>query len=632
MNAPTTTRDRMHLRRWELGAAAVLALLCLVLAWDWNWLKGPIERRVEAVTGRSFEIQGGIEGRLGSRLQLRLHEVRLGNTAWGQREHMGLARVLEVELGPADLLRRRVHHVGIERLRLSLERNADGEANWEFPFAGRGGWDVGDLTLVDGRMELDEPRLETQLRLSLRSGEPREGLARTPLRIEGEGRFRGEPVAVSGGVESPLELRDREQPYRLALRIASRQTEGRLRGTLHNWFDLSAFDLRLALEGPDLAALYPLLRLSLPATRPYRLEGQLVREGDRWRYLGIEGDVGESDLQGDVHIDASGDRTAFTAELASAHLAFVDLAGFLGMAPGEGEALRQQGRLFPDTPFDHARLLAMDADVQLRAERLTGAPFPAESLDAHLRLVDGRVEVAPLRMRMGGGEANGRLDLDAAAGGAGMAVALRLSLDRLSLPLTLGEDHGDGTQGRLAGQIALDGRGRSIADLAAASEGRLELAMGPGRIGPTQMAAWNLDGALPRRALGADREEGLAIGCAVIVMDVANGQASSRIAAAETPRVYVIADGGLDLGRERLDMTVNTRPRSAGLLALRAPVRVHGPWLSPEVDLDPGPLLLRGLAAAALYSVTPPAVLLALVETGDAQEVPCLQELRDAAG
>lgn len=163
----------------------------LALAWDWNWLRGPVERRVEAATGRSFEIQGDIEGRLGTRLRLRLNEVRLGNTPWGSRENMGRAQALEVELGPVDLLRRRVHHVAIERLRLSLERNQAGEANWEFPFDGRGGWDVGDLTISDGRMELDEPELETELRLSLESGEPREGLARTPLRVEGEGRFRG---------------------------------------------------------------------------------------------------------------------------------------------------------------------------------------------------------------------------------------------------------------------------------------------------------------------------------------------------------------------------------------------------------------------------------------------------------
>lgn len=633
MDAPSTKRKSGRLRRLELvAAAALVAVLVLALAWDWNWLRGPVERRVEAATGRSFEIQGDIEGRLGTRLRLRLNEVRLGNTPWGSRENMGRAQALEVELGPVDLLRRRVHHVAIERLRLSLERNQAGEANWEFPFDGRGGWDVGDLTISDGRMELDEPELETELRLSLESGEPREGLARTPLRVEGEGRFRGEPVAVSGGIESPLELRDREQPFRLALRITSRDTEGRLRGTLHSWIDLSAFDLQLALEGPDLAALYPLLRLSLPPSRAYRLEGRLVREDEHWRYQDIQGEVGESDLRGDVDIDVSGARPLFQAMLDADHLAFVDLAGFLGVEPGEGEALRQErGRLMPDAPVERERLLAMDAEVRLRAESLTGAPFPADSLDAHLSLREGRVEVEPLRMRVGEGEAEGWLVLDASAADTAPTVELKLELQRLSLAETLGRNLDDGTRGRLAGRVELAGRGDSIAGMAAAAAGRLELAMGAGHIGPRQMAAWNLDGGLPRRALGADRETGLPIECAVVVLEVKDGQADSRIAAVETPEVHVIAEGGLDLGRETMDFTVNTRPRSGGLLTLRAPVRLHGPWLQPEVDLDAGPLLLRGLAAVALYAVTPPATLLALVETGDDEDVPCLQELRDAA-
>jgi len=39
----------------------LLALVVLVLLWDWNWFKGPIERRVEAKTGRSFDIGGDLD-------------------------------------------------------------------------------------------------------------------------------------------------------------------------------------------------------------------------------------------------------------------------------------------------------------------------------------------------------------------------------------------------------------------------------------------------------------------------------------------------------------------------------------------------------------------------------------------
>ena len=45
------------------AALSVLAVLLVVLlgAWDWNWLKRPIERRVTAATGQAFTIGGPLE-------------------------------------------------------------------------------------------------------------------------------------------------------------------------------------------------------------------------------------------------------------------------------------------------------------------------------------------------------------------------------------------------------------------------------------------------------------------------------------------------------------------------------------------------------------------------------------------
>ena len=57
----TARRRKGPLRRhpWltALGVLA-LAIVVLVLLWDWNWFKRPIERYVEARTGREFRIGG----------------------------------------------------------------------------------------------------------------------------------------------------------------------------------------------------------------------------------------------------------------------------------------------------------------------------------------------------------------------------------------------------------------------------------------------------------------------------------------------------------------------------------------------------------------------------------------------
>ena len=47
-----------------LGLIA-LAVAALIAIWDWNWFRGPVERLVEARTGRDFEIGGPMDVDLG---------------------------------------------------------------------------------------------------------------------------------------------------------------------------------------------------------------------------------------------------------------------------------------------------------------------------------------------------------------------------------------------------------------------------------------------------------------------------------------------------------------------------------------------------------------------------------------
>ena len=80
--APATTPRRLRRpsRRTLtiLGALAAVVVL-LVLFWDWNWFKGPVERVVEARTGREFEIAGDLDVDLGRVTTVTADGLRLGN-------------------------------------------------------------------------------------------------------------------------------------------------------------------------------------------------------------------------------------------------------------------------------------------------------------------------------------------------------------------------------------------------------------------------------------------------------------------------------------------------------------------------------------------------------------------------
>ena len=66
-------------------AALALAIVVLVLLWDWTWFKGPVERAVQAKTGRAFEIAGNLDVDIGRIVTVTADGVRLGNAAWSKR-------------------------------------------------------------------------------------------------------------------------------------------------------------------------------------------------------------------------------------------------------------------------------------------------------------------------------------------------------------------------------------------------------------------------------------------------------------------------------------------------------------------------------------------------------------------
>ena len=58
------------------------ALLILIALWDWNWFKGPVERAVQAKTGREFHITGDLDVDLG-----RVTTVRGDGLTFANVEH-----------------------------------------------------------------------------------------------------------------------------------------------------------------------------------------------------------------------------------------------------------------------------------------------------------------------------------------------------------------------------------------------------------------------------------------------------------------------------------------------------------------------------------------------------------------
>jgi len=616
-------------RRKKSAVALLLLLgLLLLLLFDWNWFKGPVERAVSAATGREFRIEGDFDVELGIfRHAVIADGVVLGNAEWAGEPEMFRAANARIEWAVWHMLRGKVvlPEVRLAAPVLNLERDAEGRANWRFkdetdpvPAAYP---TIDQLWVHDGSFRLVEAERRTDLEVAVRTGEPYAEGRRAPLLLEGGGTYRDNDFTLEGRIASPVQLVDEERPYRINLEAKAGGTTASLAGGVRTPLQLQDFDLAFEIAGGNMAELYTLLGLAIPDTPAYALDGRLARAGRVWSYSGVTGTVGDSDVAGDISVDTSGPRTLFTANLVSQRLDLDDLAGFLGGKPhlgpvGAGEA---SARLFPSDPYDTTKLRAMDADVRLVAHSLLAPTLPLESMDAHLKLVDGDLHLDPLDFRMAGGIIDSRIHLDARQDPIVADIDLRAR--RLDLPKLFPAGAPE-SMGRVGGRIEIKGQGNSVAALMGSANGEIGAAMGRGQISNLTLELAGLD---IFEALGflIGKDKVVPVHCGFADFTVKDGVMETRAFAFDTTDTLMLAEGSIDLGDETLDLLLKPRPKDFSPLSLRSPLRVRGTLKQPSIRPQGGPLILRAAAAVALYSLAPPAALLALLETGPGEDADC---------
>jgi len=633
-----------HARPLRIAAAVVLvAIVLLVAFWDWNWFKGPIERLVEARTGRALVIGGDLDVDLGRTTTVSADALRFANAAWSESQTMASAERLELQFEVLPLLFRgeiRLPEIRLVRPILRLETDPDGgTGNWDITFGGGGDGpppQIRRLWVEDGRLRFLDAPGQTDIDVRLSSRESRGEDAAPAIAIEGGGIWTRNRFTLEGVAESPLALQDTDKPYRIDLRARAGATRAHARGALVAPFQLRDFDLQFALSGRNLSDLYPLVGVALPDTPPYALDGRLTRDAATrtWHYDGFTGQVGQSDLNGSAAVTLGRDRPFLKADLVSRRLDFDDLAGFIGGTPDADDgdaldpelvarerALAAKGRVLPDTPYDLAKLRSMDADVRLRARRINAPGLPIDDMDAHLKLDAGLLRLEPLNFGIAEGTIRSTVQLDARRDTIDtrlQASVRRISLGGLFPPDTLAGQ----AVGRIGGDFNLRGTGNSVAAMLGSANGDVAVGMGAGRVSNllVELAGIDIYEAL-KYLIGKDKQ--IPVRCAFADFGVQRGVMQTRALAFDTTDTIIIGEGTINLRDERLDLLLRPRPKDRSIFALRSPLSIGGTFADPSFRPDLARLGLRGAIAIALGSITPPAALLATLELGGGEDSGC---------
>lgn len=641
-----------------MAGGVVVALLLFLVIFDWNWLRGPAERFASRHMDRAVSI-GHLDVQL-RRLtpMVVLTDVTLGNAEWAGDQPMARAKELTFSVRLPTLL---AHDIVIPHLRLTnadvvFIRDAQGRTNWRFrPRDQPGRRNVRVLTLA-----LDDARVAyrdavNQLTADVQAVTRKEGPYETRLGFAGKwrgGAFEG--TADTGGV---LSLRGSDQPFPMRIVGTAGATGIRAEGQVADITRFRHIDADFAISGPSLASLYPTLHVALPDTPPYKARGRLKRDGDTYAYEDFKGTIGGSDVAGSAKYELRQPRPLLTADVHSRKLDIADLGPLVGVQP-KGSAARPTGavpaggnsarrvstnagapaqasavtgsRVLPDNPFNLEKLNSADADVRVTAGRLRfPGQVPLQDFAARARLEAGVLTIEPLNFGFAGGEIVAKIVLDARSDPLAANVSAdfkRVKLAQLFPTLDKLKQSG----GALGAQVRLSGRGNSVAAVLGSANGTVTAGMAGGRV--SEIAVWlvNLNGGeLIPLLFGGDRPA--AIRCAAAALDVKNGVGAIDSFVFDTEESRITGGGRVDLKDERVDVTLRPEAKKPGLLSIRGPIHIQGPFNGVHFAVAPQSIA-RGISAIALGIVNPLLALIPLVETGPGDDANCRAVLEPVRG
>jgi AsmA protein len=582
--------------RWVIRIGVGLAVLVLValglLAMvPSDRVAAALSAQFESMTGRKLDLTGEVRPRLWPTLGVTTGPVSIANAAWAQTDSpLFRAESLSVDVNLGALMGGEVRITGLSATRpeITLERAADGRANWVFG----AGDAAGEVPAPATGFTLDEGRVTDGTLRFVDAGAGRDirldGLDATlrvpdyagAFTLDASANVDGHPLAVTakGDVFSAF-LAGRVVPLTLTLAAGEARVAFDGRAGLDPLAAEGAVQAALA----DLPALGAPFGLSLARLGPglgqdrLDIDGQLTLDGTGALFLrGATITADANTITGDLDLAPGEARPKLSAQLTAGPIAVGD--GTAGGASGSG---------WPQDAIDVSPLAALDAEIALATPSLTLGALKLGETRALVTLDRARAVIDIRQMAAYGGQVTGDFVIN---GRGGLSVGGRLALAGLETQPLFSDLAGFDrliSQGDL--EVEFLGVGNSVAAIMTSLEGSGALELGQG-----QLLGLNITEMLRTLDPGfvGDGQSTAFDGLAG-TFTIAGGVLSNSDLKLVAPSLTAAGSGEVDLGGRALDYRLRPTALAAedGTGGVMVPLLITGPWAEPRFRLD-----LEGIA------------------------------------
>ncbi len=627
----------------------MLLIAALIWFWQWGWFIPLVESQASTALGRKVTIQH-LEVHLGRVTQIAASGVAIANPDGFAKpgDFLTIDR-LAVDADVLAYIRRGVLMlpvIEIDHPCADVRQLASGQNNYTLHMASGKSTgkppEIGSLVINDGEATVVVPEYKTNFKLTVSTRPAPNGSAikGDEIVVDALGLYSGQPVTgrfIGGAL---LSLRDPSNPYPVDLHIQNGTTRVSLIGTVSQPLTFGGANLELSLSGQDMANLYPLTGVPIPATPPYSLKGRLDYAKNAIRFENFEGRVGSSDLAGTISETTPADgKRLVTADLASRQVDLTDLGGFLGAQPGKTTTPGQDAatkaklalananpKLLPETQFNLPKINTANVELRYKGAHIINKNVPLDDVVVELSIENGRIKLHPLNFAVGSGTIASDVDLNPVDG----VLHTKANIDFRQLPLAriMASTHAFAGDGVVGGTAHLTATGNSVAAMLGHGNGGLQLFMNQG--GDVSALLVDLAGLqvgdAVLSALGVPNKT--KIQCLVSDFTLKDGQVNTNALLLATSEANILGAGTVDLRQEKLNLALRTEATHFSIGSLSTPINITGTLKSPSVLPAARPLAERAVPAISLGVLFPPLALIPTIRLGLGDKNACADTLQ----
>lgn len=629
----TALKTRTALPRSRIARVlltTIVILLLFIVMFDWDWLRPAILRNISHESQRSISASH-LDVEFNWRLQptIRLHDLYIENASWAGQpitkpkanpqppetkaisssSTPPLIAVKEIAFSFAAFKmlfaeKRLISNIYIRDGEVNLEQLQNGLRNWRLlqpQYTGPGQYVIMALQAENSTIRFRHHGLQLELQAVANPyAAAFVDSAAAPLTnaITLQGSYRGS--LLDGQLHTgPLLTFQRTGLYfPINGYVRSGKTSLSVNGELGDLFLNQHIDANLAMAGDTLSAFNPFMNLQLAASPAFKASAHLLKQQNRYRATHLQGQLGGTDIQGELTYINDKQQPLLEGTLNSKLLNLDQLTAMTAHAEqadahaagGQAAAKRKPAaasstRLFSATAIPIAGLNARDMHLVLSAGKLKSSQWPAlENISTTMTLQHGTLKLQPLQASLHGSDIHAQFQLQASK--QPLTASLNLQVGKLPMQQLLASTKWSGmVSAPLSAKLDIQGQGSSVAQILTDASGHIGLSLAPGTISNKLDARLGLDtGKMAWLALRGDKR--IVLHCASMQIALTKGIGQVRQLWMDSAQTVLTGSGNINLREETVNLLLIPHPKDPSLLALNSAIQVNGSLPRPAVKLN----------------------------------------------